>query len=147
MPGNLVFPKLNCLIGLQMMFSYAKKLLVSLPFAGVLSHFTRVQLFVNLWTKPTRFFSPWNSLGKNIGVGCHALLQGIFPTKGLKPHLLCLLHWQTGSLTHATWEDFSSSCKDTNLLYWNLTLKSSLTLINTLKALSPNIVTLKVRII
>ena len=25
------------------------------------------------------------SLGKNIGVGCHALLQGIFPTQGSKP--------------------------------------------------------------
>ena len=24
-------------------------------------------------------------------VGCHALLQGIFPTQGLNPHLLCLL--------------------------------------------------------
>ena len=26
---------------------------------------------------------PWNSLSKNNGVGCHALLQGIFPTQGL----------------------------------------------------------------
>ena len=25
-------------------------------------------------------------------MGCHALLQGIFPTQGLNPHLLCLLH-------------------------------------------------------
>ena len=25
---------------------------------------------------------------KNIGVGCHALFQGIFPNKGLNPHLL-----------------------------------------------------------
>ena len=25
-------------------------------------------------------------------------LQGIFPTQGLNPHLLCLLHWQAGSL-------------------------------------------------
>ena len=30
---------------------------------------------------------------KNTGVGCPALLQGIFPTPGLNPHLLCLLHW------------------------------------------------------
>ena len=29
-----------------------------------------------------------DSLGKNPGVGCHALLQGIFPTQGLKPCLL-----------------------------------------------------------
>ena len=29
-----------------------------------------------------------DSPGKNIGVGCHALLQGIFLTQGLKQHLL-----------------------------------------------------------
>ena len=33
---------------------------------------------------------PWNSLGKNTGVGCHYLLQGIFPTQGSNPdHLHC----------------------------------------------------------
>ena len=37
---------------------------------------------------------PWDSPGKNTGVGCHALLQGIFPTQGSNPHLLCLLLWQ-----------------------------------------------------
>ena len=31
-------------------------------------------------------------------MGCHALLQGIFPTQGSNPRLLCLLHWQVGSL-------------------------------------------------
>ena len=40
----------------------------------------------------------WDSPGKNTGVGCHALLQGIFLTQGSNPHLLCLLYWQTGSL-------------------------------------------------
>ena len=29
-----------------------------------------------------------DSPGKNTGVGCHALLQGIFPTQGLNPVLL-----------------------------------------------------------
>ena len=29
----------------------------------------------------------WDSPGKNTGVGCHALLQGIFPTQGLSPGL------------------------------------------------------------
>ena len=33
-----------------------------------------------------------DSPGKNIGVGCHALLQGIFPIQGLNLCLLCLLH-------------------------------------------------------
>ena len=29
-----------------------------------------------------------DSPGKNTGVGCHSLLQGIFPTQGLNPGLL-----------------------------------------------------------
>ena len=31
-------------------------------------------------------------------VSCHFLLQGIFPTQGSNPRLLCLLHWQGVSL-------------------------------------------------
>ena len=31
-------------------------------------------------------------------MGCHALLQGIFLTQGSNSRLLCLLHWQAGSL-------------------------------------------------
>ena len=30
--------------------------------------------------QPARLLSPWDSPGKNTGVGCHSLLQGIFPT-------------------------------------------------------------------
>ena len=30
---------------------------------------------------------PWDSPGKNTGVGCHSLLQGIFPSQGLNPGL------------------------------------------------------------
>ena len=30
----------------------------------------------------TRLLHPWNFLGKSAGVGCHFLLQGIFPTQG-----------------------------------------------------------------
>ena len=41
---------------------------------------------------------PWHSPGKNTGVGCHTLLQGIFPTQGLYSHLWGLLHGQVGSL-------------------------------------------------
>ena len=40
---------------------------------------------------PTRLLCPWNFPSKNTGVGCHVLLQGIFPTQGLSPQLL---HWQ-----------------------------------------------------
>ena len=37
---------------------------------------------------PTRPLCPWNSPGKNIGVGFHALLQGIFLTQGSNLGLL-----------------------------------------------------------
>ena len=43
--------------------------------------------------QPARLLCPWDSPGKNTGVGCPALLQGIFPTQGLNPclsHLLAL---------------------------------------------------------
>ena len=44
-----------------------------------------------------RFLCLWDSPGKNTGVGCYALLQGIFPTQGLNSGILLLLHWQAGS--------------------------------------------------
>ena len=37
---------------------------------------------------PARLLCPWNFPGKDIGVGCHFLLQGIFPTQGSNPGLL-----------------------------------------------------------
>ena len=49
--------------------------------------------FVKLWTLPG--FCPWDSPGKNTGMGRHTLLQGILPTQGSN---LCLLHWQVRSL-------------------------------------------------
>ena len=41
---------------------------------------------------------PRDSPDKNNGVGCHALLQGIFPTQESNPRLLCLLQWQADFL-------------------------------------------------
>ena len=39
--------------------------------------------------EPSRLLCPWDSPGKNTGVGCYFLLQRIFPTQGWN---LCLLH-------------------------------------------------------
>ena len=47
----------------------------------MLSCFSHVQLFV------TRFLCSWDSPDKNTGVGCHALLQGIFQTQESNPCL------------------------------------------------------------
>ena len=41
--------------------------------------------------QPTSLLCPWNFPGKNAGMGCHFLLQGIVPIQGLN---LGLLHWQ-----------------------------------------------------
>ena len=41
--------------------------------------------------QPARLLCPQDSPGKNTGVGCHFLLQGIFLTQGSNTHLLCLL--------------------------------------------------------
>ena len=45
--------------------------------------------------QPTRLPHPWDSPGKNTGVGCHFLLQGILLTQGSNLHLLS---WQAASL-------------------------------------------------
>ena len=52
----------------------------------------------SLKQSPTRLLCPWDSPGKNTGVGCCALLQGIFPIQRSNPCLLSLLPWQVNSL-------------------------------------------------
>ena len=37
--------------------------------------------------EPTRLLHPWDFPGKSTGLGCHFLLQGIFPTQGSNPVL------------------------------------------------------------
>ena len=53
----------------------------------------------SLWpldcSPPGSSLCPWDSPGKNTGMGCHFLLQGIFLTQELSP---CVLHWQVDSL-------------------------------------------------
>ena len=41
----------------------------------LLNHFSRVRLRVPHRRQPTRLSCPWDSPGKNTGVGCHFLLQ------------------------------------------------------------------------
>ena len=66
----------------------------------MLSHFSRVWLFVTLWTEACQAPLSRDPPGKNTGVGCCAVLQGIFPTQGLNPCLLWLLH--CGQIGEAT---------------------------------------------
>ena len=66
--------------------------------ACLLSRFSRVWLFVTLWTVACQAPQSMGFSGKNTGVSCCSLFRGIFLTQGSNPHLLQLLHWQAGSL-------------------------------------------------
>ena len=63
---------------------------------SVVSDFLRPR---GLW--PARLLCPWDSLGRNTGVGFHFLLQ-IFPTQGWNLQLVLPLLWQAGSLPLVT---------------------------------------------
>ena len=67
----------------------------------LLSRFSCVRLCDPIDCSPPGSSVHGNSPGKNTGVGCGALLQGIFPTQESTPCFLCLLHWQMGSLPAA----------------------------------------------
>ena len=52
----------------------------------------------------TGLLCPWDLPGKNTGVGCHFLLQGIFPIQGSNLDLSRLLHWQKDSSPLHPWK-------------------------------------------
>ena len=58
----------------------------------LLTHFSCVWLCGPMDCSPSGSSCPWNFLGKNTGVGCHAHNQGIFPTQGSNPGLLYCRH-------------------------------------------------------
>ena len=70
----------------------------------MLSCVSCVQLFATLWTLAPGLLYPWDSPSKNIGVSCHALLQGIFLTQGLNPRLLSPALAGGLFTTSTTWE-------------------------------------------
>ena len=66
--------------------------------------------------QPTRLPHPWDSPGKNTGVGCHFLLQGLILTEGLNQGLLhcrkifyCLSHRETLHIQECSSVQFSHS--------------------------------------
>ena len=64
----------------------------TLPYPVCVSHSS---VSCSLWPHrlwPVRLLCPWNSPGKNTGMGCHFLLQGLFLIQGSNLCLLCLLH-------------------------------------------------------
>ena len=71
----------------------------------MLSCFSRVRLFATLRDCDSPGFSVHgNSSDKNTGVGCHALLQGIFQAQGSNPALTIPTLAGGFFTTSATWE-------------------------------------------
>ena len=58
-----------------------------LSFQSTLCLFGPVLFFETRGLQPARLLCPWDSPGKDTGVGCSALLQEIFPTQGSNPGL------------------------------------------------------------
>ena len=72
----------HCKSDLGMRASTASKLLL------LFSHSVKSNSLPPHGLQPARLLCPWDFSGKNTGVGCHFLLQGIFLTHGLN---LCLI--------------------------------------------------------
>ena len=64
----------------------------------MVSHFSHVWLFATQWTITCLASLSMGFSRQDTGVVSCALLQGIFPTQGSNPCLLCLLKWQAGAL-------------------------------------------------
>ena len=62
--------------------------------ACMLYGFSRVRLFATPWTVACQAPLPMGFSRQEYWRGCHGLLQGIFPTQGSNPRLLCLLHYR-----------------------------------------------------
>ena len=79
--------------------------------------------------KPARLLCLWDFPGKNIGVGCHALLQGIFLTQGSNQDFL---YWQADYCwtTWEAWEDVIFLCKISKNLWKSKVVLSGIYQVN-----------------
>jgi len=96
---------------------YAVHLKLTLLFSGqVLSNCLQLH-----GQQPTRILCPWDSPGKNTGVGCCFLLQRIFLTQGLNPGLphCRQTHY---CLSQGTGKVFSNPCSHFHVLLWKPSL-------------------------
>ena len=66
-----------------------------------------VRCFVIQGLYPTGLFCPWNSPGKNTGVGSHSLLQGIF-----------LISRSNSSILHCRQILYHLSCQGSPMIKW-----------------------------
>ena len=67
--------------------------------------------------QPARLLCPWDSPGKNTGVGCHALLQGIFATQGSN---LDFPHWRLIPYRVSQQESYKRKGREQRIWLWVL---------------------------
>ena len=73
---------------MSLLFNMLSRLNINfLPRSSEVKFLSHVRLFATPRTVAYQAPHPWDSPGKNTGVGCHFLLEGIFLTQGLNPGL------------------------------------------------------------
>ena len=103
--AGLTSPKSACLsVNYPVKHSLTKITLISFSYACYAKSLQSCPTLQPHGPQPARLLCPWGSPDKNTGVGCHALLQGIFPTQGLNAGLFIGGRLFT---TSATWETHS----------------------------------------
>ena len=92
---------------------------VATSFSNAWKWKAKVKLLSRVWLLTTPWIAAYQA-----EVGGYFILQGIFPTQGLDPYLLRLLHWQADSLplshrqvnvSMQDWEERLDHCRNTKL--------------------------------
>ena len=108
-------------MGYFLKFWYLKQIIPLSP-ACMLSHFILSDSLRPLGLQPTRLLCSRDFPGKNTGVGCDALLQGIFLTQRSNQCLLHFLHCQ--QVLYHKRHPGSSNCLLTFIIYGEKLLNS-----------------------
>ena len=85
------------------LFPHMANICLSLPLLRhVLSHFSRVQLFVTPWTLASQALLPMGFSRQEYQSRLPCPSPGDLPGPGIEPNLLCFLHWHSSSLLLAS---------------------------------------------
>ena len=87
------------------------------------------------WIEATSLLCPWYFPGKNTGVGCHFLLQEIFPTQRLNQRLM---HWEVVVQSLSRVQLFATSWTATNQASLSFTISQSLLKFLSIESVMPS---------
>ena len=87
------------------------------------------------WIEATSLLCPWYFPGKNTGVGCHFLLQEIFPTQRLNQRLV---HWEVVVQSLSRVQLFATPWTATNQASLSFTISQSLLKFLSIESVMPS---------